>query len=249
MRALILCAAALIVGCSFSTLTTASNLDPGETQLLIAPGYTRYKRGSGEPLYAPQLEIGGRYGLTKRLELGGKLWLPGIQIDAKYALMGYEEGAGFHLALDPTFGYMGGFEGTATGEGNTLEIITLSVPVLMGWRFGTDELIVAPRVVDQIWTGTGASTMTANIASAGASLGYSWRVAPGVRIIPEVSWGFIFAQTLFEFGSSVGANGTMAQINLGLLFGGDEIEARQAICVDAPASAPSVAAPSAPDRP
>lgn len=202
-------------GCSFSSLTTASNLPQGEGQFFVAPGYSRYQRSQGEPLWAPQLELGGRYGVTDQVEIGGKVWLPGAQLDVKVGLL---EGERVRMALDPTLGYLGGFEGTPEG-GDTLHVVTMSVPLLLGWRLGDHELVLGPRVVDQIWTGTG-ETLTANIVAVGSSVGFAWYLGGGVTLMPEVSLGAIVAQTLEDFGSRVGGGGSLWQANVALLFGG-----------------------------
>ena len=213
-----------VSGCSFSTLTTASNMPEGGSQFTVAQGVTRYQRSGGEPLWAPQVELGGRYAVSDRVEVGGKVWLPGVQLDCKVGLVGLGAADSpstgrFHVALDPTLGYLGGFSGTPDG-GNVLHIITLSVPVLLGWEFGPHELVVAPRVVDQIWTGSGADDMTANVVSLGTSVGFAWQPLPGFRVIPEVSLGVIVLQTLSDFGSHLGTNGSIFQANLAFVFGG-----------------------------
>ncbi len=211
-------------GCSFSTLTTASNMTEGESQFIVAPGVTRYQRSGGEPLWVPQVELGGRYALSDQVEVGGKVWLPGVQLDCKVGLVGVDDAqqgssSRFHVALDPTVGYLGGFSGTPDG-GNVLHILTFGLPVLLGWEFGPHELVVAPRIVDEIWTGSGADDMTANIVSLGTSVGFSWQPLPGFRVIPEVSLGVIVLQTLSDFGSHVGPNGSIFQANLAFVFGG-----------------------------
>ena len=217
--AALLLAATLLAGCSFSTLTTASNLPEGEGQFFVAPGFTRFQRGSGEALLTPQVELGGRYAITDRVEVGGKIWLPGVQIDTKIGLLGvHKDGSGFNLALDPAIGYLGGFEGTPDG-GDTLHIITMSLPVLIGWEFGDHELTLGPRIIDQVWTGGGESTMTANVVSLGMSMGFSIYVGRGVTIVPEFSYGAIVMQSLEDFGSHVGVNGTMMQAGVGFVFG------------------------------
>lgn len=221
-------------GCSFSSLTTATNLPEGQGQFFIAPGVSRYQRSHGEPLIAPQLELGGRYGITDRIEVGGKIWLPGAQTDVKVALLdkGRDEG-GLRLALDPSLAYIGGFEGTPDG-GATLHVITTTLPLLVGWRWGEHELVVGPRVVDQVWTGTG-DTLTANIVAVGSSLGFAWYVGNGITLTPEVSVGAIISQALESFGSKFGLGGTLWQANLGVTFGGHASKDKPCSCPCQPA--------------
>ena len=74
-----------IAGCpSMSTIGSARTMDAGSTQFFVAPAYSSFSMG-GEPLRQPQLELGGRYGITDNVELGAKLWLPGLELESKFA--------------------------------------------------------------------------------------------------------------------------------------------------------------------
>ncbi len=220
---LALLAALLSTGCAtFTTLGSARTIDEGTSQLFVAPEMGRVKR-NGKPLWSPQLELGARYGLTESVELGLRLWLPNASLDAKVQLLrSPSEHEGLDLALDPSFGYLGGFSGTATGEGDTLHVLTFGLPLLAGWNVGGGHQVVGSvKVIDQVWTGTGDATMTANLLFLGGSLGFVWRVTDGFRISPELGAGFPLAQTLSGFGTEVGFDGLSGQVGVAFLFGGD----------------------------
>ena len=69
------------------------------------------------------------------------------------------------------------------------------------------------------WTGSGNTDSTANILFAGASLGMSWKVADGVRLMPEVAAATPIVQSLSSFGSSVGVGGLALQAGVGVALG------------------------------
>lgn len=216
-------AALLSTGCAtFTSLGSARTIDEGTSQLFVAPEMGRVKR-NGKPLWSPQLELGARYGFSESVELGLRLWLPNASLDAKVQLVRAEsEHEGFDLAIDPSVGYLGGFSGTATGEGDTLHVLTFGLPLLVGWNVGGGHQVVGSvKAIDQIWTGTGDATMTANLLFVGGSLGFLWRVTDGFRLMPEVGAGFPIAQTLSGFGTDVGFDGLSGQVGVALLFGGD----------------------------
>jgi len=223
---------ALASGCAtYTTLGSARTIDEGTSQLYVAPELSRTKR-FGKPLFSPQLELGARYGLTEDVELGLRLWLPNASLGAKVQLhRSPSEHEGFDLALEPSVGYLGGFSGTATGEGDTLHVLTFGLPVLAGWNVGGGhQLVGSLRVIDQVWTGTDDSTMTANLVFLGGSVGFVFLATEGLRLVPEVGVGFPVVQTLSGFGSDVGFDGLSGQVGLAVLFGGDAPPPAAPVC-------------------
>jgi len=209
--------------CSFSTYGTARPVDEGTTQFFVAPAVTRMARG-GKPLVTPQLEMGARHGLSEDLEVGAKLWLPGVAADLKVRLLDGTDpdGMGFDLSLNPSFSWLGGLAGSDYEEGNTLHIVTVTLPVLMGWDVGQGhQLVIGPRVVEQVWTGTGTTDLTANIVYVGTSVGFAWKASDDLRIIPEVSVVAPVVQSLSDFGTDFGLGGTGLQFGVAFAFGGD----------------------------
>jgi hypothetical protein len=211
-----------LAGCpSISTLGAARTIDRGTSQFFIAPEVTYFTLGE-KPLVKPQVEFGVRYGLTDKLELGGKVWLPGIAADAKIALLRAKSpDAGLDVALNPGFSYLGGFSGTRSGEGSSLHTFTLFVPLLLGLNVGGGhQLVLAPRVIDQLFMGSGSDGGAANIVYAGTSLGFVFKVGPSFRLMPEVSVGVPIVGTVSGFGTDVGVGALIVQGGVGLLLGG-----------------------------
>jgi len=210
-------------GCvSFTNVGAARTVDRGTTQVYTAPEVSRISRG-GRPLVTPQVEFGLRHGVSDRVEFGARVWMPNIAVDAKVQLLrAATPDSGFDLAIDPTIGYLGGFSGTESGEGDTLHVLTIAAPLLVGWNVGRgNQLVVSARLVDQVWFGTGNATTTANLLYAGGSLGFVWKVTDGFRLMPEIGFGAPFVQTLTHLGTDVGLGGFGLQLGLGFLFGGD----------------------------
>ena len=60
----------------------ARTLNQGEMQGFVSPGFSSL---SGVSL--PQIEVGGRYGITDHIEFGAKAWLFGAGLDGKFSLL------------------------------------------------------------------------------------------------------------------------------------------------------------------
>jgi len=210
-------------GCAtFTALGPARTVDPGESQFYVAPEGMWVKRG-GKPLLSPQVELGGRYGLTERVDVGARIWLPNVELDAQIPRRrAPSPDRGWDLAGAPGLGYLGGFSGSTEEYTDTLHIFTFSAPLLAGLNVGRgNQVIGSVRVVDQVWTGSGEGATTANILYLGGSLGFVWKVTHGLRLVPEVALASPLLQSLVDFGTHVGFGGAVVQVALGILFGGD----------------------------
>jgi hypothetical protein len=212
----------LLFACpSASTMGLARTMPAGKLQTLVNPGAVTFAAatdaGSGA-VTVPQLEFGVRYSVTDRVEVGAKAWFLGAAIDTKIGLLRPEsEESGLNLALDPGISYIGAGGGT-TGGG----LLTVYLPVMLGYRFSHHELIVAPKLVGMVASGGGA---TGAVLFGGSSIGFAPRLAPGFRLMPEVSFLTPLAGAAAgggESGSSSLLSATfIVQFGVGLLFGGD----------------------------
>jgi hypothetical protein len=103
-------------------------------------------------------------------------------------------------------------------------VLTFHLPLLFGIDFGGHELVIGPRLIDQVLFGTfgnsggSSGSTTANIFYAGGSIGFAARVSPGVRIVPEVAVGVPAYATVADVGSSA-LNALIIQGGVGFLFG------------------------------
>jgi hypothetical protein len=155
----------LTTGCpSFTTRGSARNLEPGQLEVVTAMSFTNSNPLSGYGTIGTDdyisddrhgnLQVGVGYGLTERLELGGRLMvsdtevatsplLPGLALDTKLQLVRSDgAGAGLDVAVDPTLTV--GMLGPARNR----EVMTyLQLPVLMGLSFSPQhQLQLNPQV-------------------------------------------------------------------------------------------------------
>ena len=199
----------------------------------------RVSRGEA-PLTTPQLELGGRYGLSDRFELGARVWLPmpGYDLEAKIALLRSDSPySGFDLSLAPGAGYLYAPGGSGEADGAALHVASFFLPLLIGWNTGGgDQLVFAPKLVDVLSLPGGSGGMTTNMVMAGASLGYLWRATEQLSVMPELSAGTMVAGSLSGFGTDLSYGGANLQFSVGFLFGGHPSAALQCPAQPVPAS-------------
>ncbi len=190
----------------------------------------------------PLIEGGVRVGVTDHFELGGKLGFSGIGIEGKIGLIRTPTmDSGINLSLNPGATFVG------IGSGNVFAgTLTFHLPVLIGIDFAGHELVIGPRLIDQLVIGSaGANGAAVNIVYGGGSVGVALRVAPGFRILPEFSIGVPFLITGSSTGggtaSALGAGGLIFQAGLGFLFGSaDQYERAEALPALTPPPPPPV---------
>ena len=79
-------------------------------------------------------------GLTDRVELGARVWLPGVALEGKVALLRSDSPEeGFDVSLAPSLGWMGIVFSSDTGDDSGLHVVTVSLPLLFGWSLGGGE--------------------------------------------------------------------------------------------------------------
>ena len=202
----LLLAASLLCGCpSVSMLGTARTVDKGKTQwaLGLATTGTVFTRTpmSGQPFnIGPTVELAARHGLTDRVELGGRLWGSGVQVDGKFALLRAEKERGLDLSLAPSAGVV------VSPLGNQVPNIPLQLAVLGGWGFDVVHVTVGMRLMDQIVFYQGPI----NTFWGGFNLGVALKLSDRIRLVPEIA-------LLVPFRSTV--NEVYFQSGLGVLFG------------------------------
>lgn len=229
---------AALSGCSMATLGTAAPVDRGETQLLLAPGFMRVGlSGSVHP--GPQLEVGGRHGITDRVDLGARLWLPlpGYVVDSRILLKrAASKDRGVDISLNPGLMYI--YAPGGDNNSTPLHFTTVQMAALFGWRIGGGkQVVLAPKVSDIISVDPSTSFGSAlNMVVGGASLGLVWPLWRGFALVPELAAGTVLSGSVSGFGSSdVGNNGNVLQFSLGMLFGGERAPEQRCVEVPPPA--------------
>lgn len=221
-RLALLTALALLAGCpSFSTMGTARTLPKGKGQFFVAPGgmvlkdFQRDSTGQYESFGLPTVEFGGRYGVTDGVEVGGKVWMMGAELDTKFALLrAPTDDAGLDVALAPAvslYPFTSGDQDATYGW--------LHLPLLVGVNLGGSQLVLGPRVSGMLITGSGDDISAVWL---GGSVGFAWKVGDGFRILPELSVAYPAHVTVGATTSTdLVPDGAIIQGSIGLLFGGD----------------------------
>jgi hypothetical protein len=183
-------ALSLLACATIGTLQRAQTVGEGDFEWAIEPGYWGVSsETTGVAL--PYGNIAARWGLTDRVDIGGRVGFAGTEFLAKARLTG--DDAPVVVSVAPTVG------GLFAGGGG---FINAQLPVIVDVPVGKNALVLAPKI----------STMTATVGgeyatlwSAGASMGYALRLSDTVTVLPE------FARVWPVGGTYVGTYGSEAQ--------------------------------------
>lgn len=220
----VLPALGFLAGCpSFTTMGTARTIEKGKGQFYVAVGgislesFETNSTGQAKSVGLPSFELGGRYGVAEGVEVGGKIFPVGAELNAKFALVRPAEPQGLNLSVAPA----ASLYPFSNGDNRVL-LAWLHLPVLCGLNFGGSELVVAPRVSDLILSD---GTSSINTVFVGGSLGVAFKVSDGFRILPEVSiatpvWYAVTSPTA-STSNRIDPRGAIVQANVGFLMGGD----------------------------
>lgn len=224
--------ALLLTGCpSVSTFGLARTLNQGAVQGWVAPGgggafATETTGGTTTTTTAgyPVLEGGVRYGVTDQFELGAMLGFSGVAVDGKIALLrSLSMEKGLNLSLDPGVGFIGYGASVSGGSSSFVGVLNLYLPILFGIDFGGHELVLGPRLLDQVLfgnvtSGSSSSSGTEDVLYVGGSIGFAIRASSVVRILPEISVG-VPVWASFNGVSGSGFGGLAFQGGIAILFG------------------------------
>lgn len=191
----------LLSGCVSTGM--ARTVDPGKLQVSLSPGV------QGNNAFIPQLELAARYGVTEQFDVGARLFLPGAEVDARFALLRAPSlKKGVDLTLAPSLAYV--FPSGTSTPG----FLYPSLPLLVGFNLGGSQLVLGPRVGYVINTGHPVTSQGFfDNFVAGSSLGLAIPAGPVLHVVPEVS-------VQHRVGSSVGSTTTALHGGIGLVFGG-----------------------------
>jgi len=211
------------VGCAtMGTLQTAQTTGEGNFELAVEPSLVAYTSTDGGGAGLGYLNISGRYGVSDRVDIGARVGSSGAELMAKFSLTDPAKRDGVRIAVAPSGG--GFFIGGGGGAAGTF---AFQIPVIFDIPVGGGSaLVLAPKLHDWIVAaGTGDGGGVASILSLGASVGFSARLGPKFRLLPEVA-------ALMPFAGAAGSNGSGTtsagldvgvvglQFSVGLLFGG-----------------------------
>jgi hypothetical protein len=220
----------LLAGCpSFTTMGTARTTPLGKTQLYVATGGVQLRdwrlqdsagsTGTLESVGLPQFEIGVRHGVSDTVEVGGKIWFLGAELDSKFQLLRSPgEGSGIDVALAPALSLYPFTAEDSSGADVQAIFAWAHLPLLVGVNIGGgSQLVIGPRLSDMIVSAGGETT---NVFWAGGSLGLALKMGPTFRILPEVSIAYpVAASHGAQATTDLRFEGVIVQGMLGLLFG------------------------------
>ncbi len=208
-------------GCSIATLGTALPIDQGTSQVIVAPSVVRVAL-SGKPYTGPQVELGGRYGISKNVDIGARIWLPlpGYALDTRIALRRSEDRErGFDMGLQPGVSYI--YVPGGEADSSPLHIASATLPLLLGWNLGGGkQLVVAPKLIDVLSASSSADGKAANLLTVATTVGFIWPLTANFALAPEIGLGKLLLGTVQGFGSDLWMSGVSGQVSLGFLFGG-----------------------------
>jgi hypothetical protein len=220
LRILVLALAASgLAGCpSISTMGTARTIPEGTYQYYAGLGYGVLQdfavndEGKPESVRVPSLELGARYGVSDRLEVGGKIFPVGAEVGAKYQVMRSASlERGFDLAVAPALSVYPWSKGVVGWA-------HLAIPI--GFNVGGgSQLVLAPRVSELLIT---SKVGTGNVTWAGASMGFAFKVGKSgsLRVMPEVSAIIpVSAKLPTDVEAKFALDGPVFQGGIGFLFG------------------------------
>ncbi len=228
----VLPALALLTGCpSFTTMGTARTVPEGETQFYISTGGVQLRNWEAtetstgastgtESLTLPAFEFGARSGVNDRVEIGGKLWFIGAELDSKFQLARSDsEGSGIDVALAPGISVYPFSTEDSLGNSTTAILSYVHLPLLIGINTGNgSQLVLGPRFSATLVSGNGE---VGTVTWAGGSVGYAWKIGRNFRLLPEISWMKPLSVSSSATSSSdLRFEGSIVQGQLGFVFGG-----------------------------
>jgi hypothetical protein len=170
----------LMSGCVSTGM--ARTLNKGQFQFSAAPGiHSSVRLGDlANSEVRPHAELGVRYGVTDRLDVGGRLFLSGAAVDTRIGLVRAPSlDRGVDLTLAPILSL------TNRGTGDDKQLIA-ELPLLLGINPGAGiQVVIGPRVGTTFVVDPG--TIGEPKAMVGTSLGVALPLGKWLRVVPEVT--------------------------------------------------------------
>lgn len=225
-------AAVLLTGCpSFSTMGTARTIPKGSNQFHVGMGgqqlrdWSVTESGTLDNVTVPAFEVGLSHGVSDSVEVGGKVWFLGAELNSKFQLFrSASPTSGVDLALAPALSFYPLSGENNAGQQTSGGLAFLHLPLLLGVNVGGgSQVILAPRLTGTFAWGSasGGTSSTASVLWAGGSLGLALKLGDSFRLMPQVSVAYPFATTRdLQATTDLAFQGVIVQGQLGLLFGG-----------------------------
>jgi hypothetical protein len=210
-------------GCIAGTsVQTAHPIGKGNIQVGVEPGiYGASANGSDGTVVLPAMNVAIRYGVTDRLDIGGRLGTGLYELTGKYQVN--DPAAETPIAIAPSTSFFAFGTGTA-GAGYW----DFRMPVLFGFPAGRHELVVGPRVHNMLIAGGDRGLSgAANFTMLGGQAGFALRLGDNFQLLPEVSVEYPVLAIAGSYTDGASAtdqlnvgDGTAFSFTLGFLLGG-----------------------------
>lgn len=200
------------MGCmAIGAVQTAQTLGQGNYEVSIEPGVYGAAVSGQTPTYF-SMNVGVRFGVTDRFDLGGRVGTTFGEVQTKI-LLSDPANENFALSLAPA---IGGF-GVGTGVAS-VGILNIPLPVLIGFKFGEHELTLGPRFQNLVLfaseeVSSANASATSYVLMAGASVGFAAQLADRFRLLPEIA----IAGPIFGSATASVNGGTQSQTSSGFV--------------------------------
>jgi hypothetical protein len=210
-----------LLGCaSVTNVQRADTLGKGNFQVGVEPGVQAAAAGTAFVPY-PHLDGSIRFGVSEGVDLGLRAGWSFLELQGKF-LVTRPGDPNYAVSIAPTVG--GIFVGAA---GASAGLLNFGLPVLVGFKFGLNELVLGPRLQGYYVFGSGGTSSTSVgglILAGGGSVGFAISVAETVAIMPELGVVVPFAGSATVGGSTTGggltgAGSLIGQFKVGILIG------------------------------
>jgi hypothetical protein len=184
----------------------AHTVEPGHFELLAAAGAGGVAVVDAAQNVEPRFEVGARYGLSDRTDLGLRVSDSGALLTARFQVLRAPTGTlGIEILAAPGLAY------------TYPEKLSFELPVLVGLPLrGGNELVFAPRVVEMLDFGDGDLGHPAQFVFVGGSLAFVWQLWTHVALVPELG---LLVNVYSEPGfSTFTAAGPALQLAVGVLW-------------------------------
>lgn len=219
MRAGAVLLLSLPMGCaSVGNVQRADTIGKGNVQASIEPGVQAVGAGGTFVPY-PHLDGSVRYGVTESIDLGLRGGWSFLEAQAKFLLTKPGDPK-LAVSIAPTFG------GIALGLGSaSIGSLHFAAPVLIGIKFGANELVLGPRL-QGYYVFAGSSTTSGGgvlVLGPGATVGVALGLGDRVTLMPEIGFAVPLIGSVSSIGGSTtagaGLGGFLGQFKLGIMFG------------------------------
>lgn len=174
-------------GCAaLGTMETADTVPRGQSRMTVQAWMQGVDDGK-KPAVLPQVAVSGRAGVAEGLDVGGRLSLQGAEGSLKLQLAGREEGSPFVMSVAPTAGVVFFSHAWLPGDWQSKTQLYAALPLLFAVRNPDGSQLVLGLRPTWMRLDDFFSATSREMAGAGVSLGYAFRVNAGLRVMPEAA--------------------------------------------------------------